>query len=120
MGLANYYRQFVKDFARIAKLLHKITRKNIKWNWKEGKQKTFEELKESFIIEPLLVIPDLNKEMRVEADILNFAIDEVLLMKCENKKWRPVVYILKLLKEVERNYKIHNKEMLAIIRYLEV
>jgi len=33
LGLANYYRQFVKDFARIAKLLYKMTRKDIKWKW---------------------------------------------------------------------------------------
>jgi len=35
LGLANYYRQFVKDFAKIAKLLHEMTRKEIKWNWGE-------------------------------------------------------------------------------------
>jgi len=35
LGLANYYRQFVKDFAKIAKPLHKITRKETKWNWGE-------------------------------------------------------------------------------------
>ena len=32
LGLTNYYRQFVKDFAKIAKPLHEITRKGIKWN----------------------------------------------------------------------------------------
>ena len=40
-GLANYYRQFVKDFARIAKHLYKITRKNVKWNQKEKQQRAF-------------------------------------------------------------------------------
>jgi len=35
LGLANYYRQFVKDFAKIAKPLHEMTRKEIKWNWGE-------------------------------------------------------------------------------------
>jgi len=34
-GLANYYRQFVKDFAKIARLLYEITRKEIKWSWEE-------------------------------------------------------------------------------------
>ena len=57
--------------------------------------------------------------MRVEANISNFAIGRVLLMKCEDKKWRLVTYISKLLNEVERNYEIHDKEMLAIIQYLE-
>jgi len=53
--------------------------------------------------------------MRVEADTSDFAIGGVLLMKCENERWRPVAYISKSLNEAERNYKIHNKEMLAII-----
>jgi len=45
LGLANYYRQFMKDFARIAKLLHKLVRKDKKGNWGEKKEKMFEELK---------------------------------------------------------------------------
>ena len=75
----------------------------------------FEELKKKFMTEPVLVIPDLDREMRVEADVSDFAIGGVLLMKCEDKKWRLVTYISKLLNEVERNYEIHDKEMLAII-----
>ena len=70
--------------------------------------------------EPVLVTLDLDKEMRVEADVLDFAIGGVLLMKCEDEKWRLVAYISKLLNEAERNYEIHDKEMLAIIRCLEV
>ena len=45
LGLANYYRQFMKDFARIAKLLHKLVRKDEKGNWGEKKEKVFEKLK---------------------------------------------------------------------------
>ena len=71
-------------------------------------------------MEPVLIIPDLDREMRVEADVLDFATGEVLLMKCEDEKWRPVAYILKSLNEAERNYEIHDKEMLAIIQCLEV
>ena len=77
-------------------------------------------MKERFIIELVLVILDLDKKMRVEIDMLDFAIGGVLLIKCENKKWRLVAYISKLLNEAKRNYEIHNKEMLAIIRCLEV
>jgi len=81
LGLTNYYRQFVKDFTRVAKPLHEMTRKNVKWDWEERQQKVFEELKERFIIEPVLVTPDLNKEMRVEADVSDFVTGEVLLIK---------------------------------------
>ena len=70
-------------------------------------------------MEPVLVTPDLDREMRVEADASDFATGGVLLMKCKDKRWRPVAYISKSLNEAERNYEIHNKEMLAIIRCLE-
>ena len=46
--------------------------------------------------------------MRVEADISDFAIDGVLLVKCKDKKWRPVTYILKLLNGAKKNYKIYD------------
>ena len=42
-----------------------------------------------------------------------------MLMRCENDNWRPVAFILKLLNKAERNYEIHNKEMLVIIRCLD-
>ena len=119
LGLANYNRQFVKDFAKIARPLHEITRKEIKWEWGEKQQNVFEELEQRFMTELILVIPDLDKKMRVEADASDFATGGVLSMKCENKKQKPVAYISKLLNEAEINYEIHNKEMLAIIRYLE-
>ena len=109
----------MKDFARIAKPLHETTRKGKKWEWGEKQQKAFEELKKRFTTEPVLVTPDLDKEMRVEADASDFATGGVLSMKCEDEKWRPVAYISKSLNEAERNYEIHDKEMLAIIRCLE-
>jgi len=40
-------------------------------------------------------------------------------MKCSNDLWRPVAFILKSLSDTERNYKIYDKEMLAIVRCLE-
>jgi len=120
LGLANYYIWFVKDFAKIARLLHEMMRKEIKWSWGEKQQKVFEELKKRFTTEPVLVTPDLDREMRVEADASDFVTGGVLSMKCEDKKWRPVTYISKLLNEAEKNYEIYDKEMLAIIRCLEV
>jgi len=115
LGLANYYRWFVKDFAKIAKPLHEMMRKEKKWDWGEKQQKVFEELKRRFTTEPVLVTPDLDKEMRVEADVSDFAIGGMLSMKYEDERWRPVAYISKSLNEAERNYEIHDKKMLAII-----
>ena len=66
-----------------------------------------------------MVTLDLDKEIRVETDTSDFAMREVLLMKYEDERWRPVAYISKSLNEAERNYEIHNKEMMANIRCLE-
>ena len=70
-------------------------------------------------MEPVLVTLDLDKKMRVEADILDFVMGGVLSIKYEDERWRLVAYISKLLNEAKRNYEIHDKEMLAIIRCLE-
>ena len=66
-----------------------------------------------------MAAPDLDKEFRIEADASNYATEGVLSMKCSNKKWRPVTFISKSLSNRERNYKIHDKEILAVIRCLE-
>ena len=57
--------------------------------------------------------------MRMEVDTLDYATGGVLSMECEDKLWRPVAFLSKSLNETERNYEIHNKEILAIIRGLE-
>ena len=66
-----------------------------------------------------MAAPDIDKKMRMEVDTLDYATESVLSMECEDGLWRPVAFLSKSLNETERNYKIHNKEMLAIIRGLE-
>jgi len=79
----------------------------------------FGKLKAVFITEPVLAILDIDREMRVEADASDYATRGILSMKCKDRKWRPVAFISKSLNTTERNYEIHNKEMLAVIRCLE-
>ena len=67
----------------------------------------------------MLAVPDLDKKMRIEVDASDYTTGGVLSMECEDELWRPVVFLSKSLNETKRNYKIHNKEMLAIIRGLE-
>ena len=97
-----------------------LTWKDEKWQWEETQQKVFEELKRIFTSKLVLAAPDLDKEFRVEADASNYATRGVLSMKCSDKKWRPVAFISKSLSDTERNYEIHDKEMLAVVRCLEV
>ena len=84
LGLANYYCQFIKGFASIARLLHDMIKKDKKWNWTERQEKVFRELKEQFTKEPVLATLDIDKKMRMELDVLDYATGGVLLMECKD------------------------------------
>ena len=86
LGLANYYRRFIKDFAKLAAPLHMLVRKEQKWKWKKEQEEAFGKLKRVFTMEPILAIPDIDREIRVEADALDYATGGVLLLKCEDGK----------------------------------
>jgi len=79
----------------------------------EKQEKVF---KKRFTKELVLVVLNLDKKIRMEVDMLDYAIKEVLSMKCEDRQWRPVEYPSKSLSEIERNY---DKKILAVIRGLE-
>jgi len=69
---------------------------------------------------PVLVLPQDLEPFRIETDSSNFASGAVLSQQLPGEeKWHPVAFYSKSLSPVERNYKIHNKEMLAIICTLE-
>ena len=120
LGLANYYRWFIEGFATVARPLHDLVKKDKKWEWVEKEEKAFRELKEWFTKEPVLAALDIDKKMRMEVDASDYAMGGVLLIECEDRLWRPVAFLSKSLNETERNYEIHDKEMLAIVRGLEV
>ena len=67
----------------------------------------------------VLVALDLDKEFRVETDASNYATGRVLSMKCSDELQRLVAFISKFLSNTERNYEIHDKKMLAVVRCLE-
>ena len=119
LGLANFYRQFVEGFSKVAAPMNKVLWKDQVWEWKEEQQKAFETLKVWFTSNPILVTADLMKLLRVEADTSDYATGAILSMKCDDEKWRPCAFYSKLLNDVERNYDVHDKEILGIIRALE-
>ena len=97
-----------------------LTRNDVKWQQEKKQQQAFDELKGIFTTRLVLAALDLDKEFRIEADALNYATGGVLSIKCSDELWRPVAFISKSLSNIERNYEIHDKEMLAVVRYLEV
>ena len=57
--------------------------------------------------------------MRIKVDVLDYITDGVLSMKYKDERWRLVTFLSKSLNKTEKNHKIHNKEILAVIRGLE-
>ena len=115
LELVNYYYQFIQDFAFIARPLYDTVKKDRKWEWMNKQEKAFEELKKRFTEELVLAALDFDKKMRMKVN----ALDYVMEGEGEDGVWKPVAFLSKSLNEMERNYKIHDKEMLAIIRGLE-
>ena len=68
---------------------------------------------------PILIFPDDDKPFRIEADSSDFATGAVLSQESLDGKWCPIAFLSKSLNAVERNYEIHDKEMLAVVRALE-
>jgi len=67
----------------------------------------------------VLIAPDLDKKMRMKVNVSDYVTGGVLSMECKDGLWRLVAFLSKSLNETKRNYEIHDKEMLAIIRGLE-
>jgi len=106
LGLANYYRRFIEEFATVARPLHDLVKKDKKWDWREKEEKAFRELKERFTKEPVLAAPDIDKKMRMEVDTLDYATGGVLSMECEDGLWRPVAFLSKSLIEKRNGEKL--------------
>ena len=116
LGFVNFYWQFIKDFSHHAQPLFDLTRKDQKWNWDTSVASAFQKLKELVASAPVLVTPADDQPFQIEADSSDFATGAVLSqLSAEDGKWHPVAFLSKSISETERNYKIHDKEMLAIM-----
>ncbi|THH01892.1 hypothetical protein EW145_g6835 [Phellinidium pouzarii] len=117
LGLGNLLHRFIKDYSLVVKLLTALTGKAV-WDWSGEANQAFFKLKECLCTPPVLVIPDEEGAFRVKADASDFATGGVLLQK-QQGKWQIAAYCLATLLEVERNYEIYDKEMLAIVQALK-
>jgi len=120
LGFMNFYRRFIWDFSTKAQPLFDLTRSEQVWTWSGRKQAAFEDLKTAVTTAPVLVSPQESDLFRIEADSSDFATEAVLSQQSMmDGKWHPIAFYSKSLSSMERNYEIHDKEMLAIICALE-
>jgi hypothetical protein len=100
--------------------LFDLTMKDVRFIWGLPQEDSFMKLKELVTSAPVLVLPNDDLPFRLEADGSGIATGAVLSQQqVDDNAWHPVAFLSKALSPVERNYEIHDTEMLAIIRGLE-
>lgn len=114
LGLAGFYRRFVKDFSTIAAPLHELTKKGVAFTWTPTQRNAFDTLKGKLTHAPLLQLPDFNKTFELECDASGIGLGGVLL-----QEGKPVAYFSEKLSGPSLNYSTYDKELLALVRTLE-
>ena len=114
LGFANFYRKFIGHYAEIARPINALTQKDKPFSWTPECQKSFDELKERFLEEPVLKMIDTTKQFVLETDASKWAIGAVLKQLGEDGELHPCGYISKTLTPAERNYQIYDRELLAV------
>ncbi len=118
MEFINFYQRFIKGFSKITRALNELTKKGIQWEWTEEREEAFQMLKRLICEEPVLLMPKLDQPFELEVDASNYAIGATLNQKDELERWHPVAYYSTTLSEMERNYDIYNRELLAVVKSL--
>lgn len=109
LGLAGYYRRFVKDFGTIARPLTTLTKKE-GFSWCPEADDSFGGLKNALCKAPVLALPRFDKPFVVETDASGSGIGAVLM-----QEGHPVAYISRHLKGKQLHLSIYEKELLAVV-----
>eukprot|EP00731_Ephydatia_muelleri_P006652 Em0003g900a len=116
LGLAGYYRRFIRDFATIATPLTELTRKSapqeVKWSLQA--QKAFDTLKTKIASSPVLMCPDMSRMFTLQTDASDYGIGAVLSQTGEDGEEHPVAFFSQKLLPRELRYSTIEKECLAI------
>ena len=121
LGLAGFYRRFVRGFAAIAQPLTDLTKivDHRWWSWGPTEQKAFDALKQAMTAAPVLAHPDPQRQWTVQTDASGMAIGGVLSQKQDDGTVRPVAYWSHKLNSAERNYSATERELMAIVKATE-
>ncbi|XP_043805273.1 uncharacterized protein LOC122721498 [Manihot esculenta] len=115
LGLAGYYRTFVKGFSQIAAPLTRLLQKNVKFEWNDKCQASFDRLKAMLIEAPVLTQPVSGKDFVIYSDASHNGLGCVLM-----QDGKVVAYASRQLKSHERNYPTHDLELAAIVFALKI
>jgi hypothetical protein len=116
--LANYYRRFILDFARISAPLSELTKKDVPFEWGGDQENSFRSLKDAVKSAPVLQLADPSKPYIVKCDANDVGIGAVLEQESENGP-HPVAFASRKLCGAENNYPVHERELLAIVYALK-
>ena len=117
LGLAGYYRRFVKGFSSIAAPLTELLKNEVEFNWGSDQVEAFNKLKQAIISAPILISPDPTKKYVVVTDASGFATGAVLQQDHGNGL-QPIAFMSHKMNAAERNYPVHEQELLAIVQAL--
>ncbi|GKB10614.1 putative reverse transcriptase domain-containing protein [Tanacetum coccineum] len=115
LGLAGYYRRFIKDFSKIAKSLTELTQKNKKYIWGEDQESAFQLLKQKLCEAPILALPEGNDDFVVYCDASHQGLGAVLM-----QREKVIAYASRQLKPHEENYTTHDLELGAVVFALKI
>ncbi len=110
-----YYRRFIKNFSKIAKLMNKLLKKKILFIWTNKQEKAFRILKQKLIEALILQYSDFEKPFILFTDISKIGLRAVLSQLDNEEKERVIAYASRSLNSAEQNYPITELECLAVI-----
>ncbi|KAK8931451.1 hypothetical protein KSP39_PZI016502 [Platanthera zijinensis] len=115
LGLAGYYRRFIRDFSKIALPLTSLTRKGKGLDWTVECELAFENLKSRLMTAPVLSLPSGPDGFQIYSDASGQGLGCVLM-----QHGKVVAYASRQLKVHERNYPVHDLELAAVIHALKI
>lgn len=119
VGLASYYRRFIKNFASIAAPLHKLTQKGLKFVWSSQCQEAFDMLKLLLTSAPVLSFPEKSRVFILDTDASDVGIGATISQVGDDGQEHPVSFASKALSKSERKYSTTRREMLAVVVFVQ-
>ena len=114
LGLAGYYRRYVKNFAAIAGPLHALTRKDAVFHWSADCQDAFDRLKTLLTTSPITAFPDFSQSFRLYTDASSAGLGAILAQVREGKE-RIICCASRSLNQAEKAYRATKLECLTIV-----